>query len=132
VGNCQLGVFLAYASERGHALVDIRLFLPKAWTDDPERCWAAGVPVGISYQTKAEAGLALLRQAQTTRHSCAAPAGQRVGAPQQGRDRCLLLPVVCGSALIGMAPGVHRRYPEVGTGHVVAFNGTAGSTQPAQ
>ncbi len=66
VGNCQLGVFLAYASERGHALVDMRLFLPKAWTDDPERCRAAGVPAGIGYQTKAELGLALLRQARAT------------------------------------------------------------------
>jgi len=66
VGNCQLGVFLAYASERGHALVDMRLFLPKAWTDDPERCQAAGVPAGISYQTKAELGLALLRQVRAT------------------------------------------------------------------
>jgi len=54
VGNCQLGVFLAYASERGHALVDMRLFLPKAWMDDPARCRAAGVPAGIGYQTKAE------------------------------------------------------------------------------
>src|SRR5262245_27459065 len=40
VGNCQIGVFLAYASERGHALVDQRLYLPRAWLDDPARCAA--------------------------------------------------------------------------------------------
>lgn len=68
VGNCQLGVFLAYASERGHALVDMRLFLPKAWTDDPARCRAAGVPEGIAYQSKAELGLAMLRQARAAGH----------------------------------------------------------------
>jgi len=46
VGNCQLGVFLSYASAHGHALVDKRLYLPPAWADDPARCWAAGVPAG--------------------------------------------------------------------------------------
>ncbi|CAA9367150.1 MAG: hypothetical protein AVDCRST_MAG93-8068, partial [uncultured Chloroflexia bacterium] len=34
VANCQMGVFLAYVSSRGHALIDARLFLPQAWTDD--------------------------------------------------------------------------------------------------
>ena len=47
VGNGQLGVFLAYASGRGHALVDLRLVLPEAWTKDPARCRAAGVPAGV-------------------------------------------------------------------------------------
>src|SRR5437764_7224283 len=42
VGNCQLGVFLAYVSTRGHALVDKRLYLPPPWTDDPARCRGAG------------------------------------------------------------------------------------------
>ena len=36
VANCQLGVFLAYVSEQGHALVDKRLYLPREWTDDPD------------------------------------------------------------------------------------------------
>ena len=34
VGNCQIGVFLAYVTVRGHALVDRRLYLPRSWTDD--------------------------------------------------------------------------------------------------
>jgi SRSO17 transposase len=68
VGNCQLGVFLAYASARGHALVDMRLFLPQAWTDDPARCRAAGVPESVSYQSKAALGLAMLRQARAAGH----------------------------------------------------------------
>ena len=44
VANCQAGVFLAYVSPSGRALVDKRLYLPESWTSDPERCAAAGVP----------------------------------------------------------------------------------------
>ena len=65
VGNCQLGVFLAYVSERGHALIDARLSLPHEWTDDRERCRAAGVPDEVAYQSKAELGLAMLEHART-------------------------------------------------------------------
>lgn len=61
VGNCQIGVFLAYASERGHALVDQRLYLPRAWIDDPARCRAAGVPEAVTYQSKAEQALEMLQ-----------------------------------------------------------------------
>jgi SRSO17 transposase len=68
VGNCQLGVFLAYASGRGHALVDMRLFLPAAWTEDPARCRVAGIPGGLGYQSKADLGLAMLRQARAAGH----------------------------------------------------------------
>ena len=68
VGNCQLGVFLAYVSERGHALVDVRLLLPREWTDDPARCRAGGVPDETAYQSKAELGLALLQQARKADH----------------------------------------------------------------
>jgi len=68
-GNCQRGVFLSYASARGHALVDKRLYLPHAWTDDPARGQAAGVPEGaIRYQSKAELALDLLRQARAAGH----------------------------------------------------------------
>jgi len=65
VTNCQMGVFLAYVSERGRALVDGRLYLPEVWTDDPARCRAAGVPAGVMFATKAELALAELRQART-------------------------------------------------------------------
>jgi SRSO17 transposase len=69
VGNCQVGVFLSYVSARGHALIDKRLFLPEPWTQDPERCRAAGVPQGeIRAQSKAELGLAMLAQARAAGH----------------------------------------------------------------
>ena len=65
MANCQSGVFLAYVSPRGRALVDKRLFLPQEWTGDPTRCAAAGVPEDQQgYQSKTELALALLQQAQ--------------------------------------------------------------------
>jgi SRSO17 transposase len=68
VANCQAGVFLTYVSERGHALVDARLYLLRGWTEDPERRQAAGVPETVSYQSKAELALASLRQARQAGH----------------------------------------------------------------
>ena len=44
VANCQAGMFLAYVSPLGRALVDKRLYLPESWTSDKGRCAAAGVP----------------------------------------------------------------------------------------
>lgn len=64
VGNCQVGVFLAYAAPRGHALIDMALYLPERWAADRARCTAAGVPADVGYQSKADLGLALLRTAR--------------------------------------------------------------------
>lgn len=50
--NCQVGVFLAYATSRGRTLIDRRLHLPASWTDDRERCRRAGVEDAIGFATK--------------------------------------------------------------------------------
>ena len=42
IENSQVAVYLTYAAPRGHALIDRALYLPRSWTDDPERCAAAG------------------------------------------------------------------------------------------
>jgi SRSO17 transposase len=52
VDNCQLGVFLAYASGKGRAMIDRELYLPERWTDDPARCRAAKVPEEVGFRTK--------------------------------------------------------------------------------
>jgi SRSO17 transposase len=52
VENCQVGVFLAYGSRRGHALIDRRLYLPEAWAGDAERRRAAKVPEDVPFLTK--------------------------------------------------------------------------------
>lgn len=44
VDNCQVGLYLGYASGRGHALVDCELYMPEEWTSDKERLKKAGVP----------------------------------------------------------------------------------------
>jgi SRSO17 transposase len=54
VENCQVGVYLAYVSEKGHALIDRELYLPQSWTDDRERCQEAGIPETVDFQTKCE------------------------------------------------------------------------------
>ncbi|MFI6458482.1 IS701 family transposase [Streptosporangium amethystogenes] len=50
--NCQLGVFLAYASPLGRALIDAELYLPKSWTEDRARCREAGIPDEVEFATK--------------------------------------------------------------------------------
>ena len=64
VANCQAGMFLAYVSPLGRALVDKGLYLPESWTSDPGRCAAAGVPEERrSYRSKTELALELLKRA---------------------------------------------------------------------
>ncbi|WP_443034431.1 IS701 family transposase [Streptomyces sp. BE303] len=61
--NCQIGVFAAYATSRGHALVDRELYLPKSWTDDRERCQAARIPDERAFATKGELARAMITRA---------------------------------------------------------------------
>ena len=48
--NCQLGVFLAYTSAKGHAPLDRRLYLPQEWVDDPARRQQCHVPEEVTYK----------------------------------------------------------------------------------
>jgi SRSO17 transposase len=52
IENCQLGVFLAYTTTKGRALIDRELYLPKSWTADRERCREAAVPDEVEFATK--------------------------------------------------------------------------------
>src|ERR1700733_15234701 len=61
--NCQVGVFLAYASVHGHALIDRELYLPASWTEDRERCRAAGIPDDVEFATKARLAQVMLARA---------------------------------------------------------------------
>lgn len=63
IENCQIGVFLTYASCHGHTLLDRELYLPKAWTDDPERCQRAGIPDERVFATKPALGRQMLERA---------------------------------------------------------------------
>jgi SRSO17 transposase len=52
ITNCQIGVFGAYVSGKGHAFIDRALYLPKAWTEDADRLAAAHVPAETVFSTK--------------------------------------------------------------------------------
>lgn len=72
VENCQIGVFLTYATKHGRTFLDRELYLPKAWIEDPDRCAKAGIPAA--------------RQTMTTKPELAAAMIERVldaGVPAQ-------------------------------------------------
>jgi SRSO17 transposase len=62
IDNCQIGVFLAYATDIGRALIDRELYLPKAWTDDRERARAAGIGDEVGFATKPELARSMLQR----------------------------------------------------------------------
>lgn len=61
VDNCQVAVYMGYVSRHEHALVDVRLYLPKEWTTDKQRCRKAGVPKGIRYRSRHQLCLEMLK-----------------------------------------------------------------------
>jgi len=61
--NCQIGVFLAYASEKGSAFVDRELYLPGDWAGDPNRRAEAGVPEEVRFATKGQLARVMLGRA---------------------------------------------------------------------
>jgi SRSO17 transposase len=61
--NCQLGVFLTYATKEGQTFLDRRLYLPESWCDDPERRAEAKIPEDVVFQTKPQQAVEMLRHA---------------------------------------------------------------------
>lgn len=60
--NCQVGVFWVGVTPAGSALLEHQVYLPKDWAMDIDRRKQAGVPEEVSFQTKPEIGIALLRR----------------------------------------------------------------------
>ncbi len=63
ITNCQIGVFAAYVSSKGHAFVDRAVYLPKTWTDDAARMTAAHVPPETTFATKPRLARAMIERA---------------------------------------------------------------------
>lgn len=63
VTNCQVGVFVVYASAKGATFLDRALYLPESWTNDPERCRKAGVPDEVEFATKPELAQQMIERA---------------------------------------------------------------------
>jgi SRSO17 transposase len=85
IETCQIGVFLAYASAKGHALIDRDLYLPKEWTDDRERCAAAAVPEDVEFATKPRLAQGMIERAITA----GVPFSWVLGDEVYGNDRRL-------------------------------------------
>ena len=62
VDNCQVAVYMGYASSREQTLVDMRLSLPREWTKDRARCQKAGIPKEIRYRTRHQLCLEMLQR----------------------------------------------------------------------
>jgi SRSO17 transposase len=60
IDNCQVGLYLAYVGRAEHALVDVRLYLPKAWAKGKRRRARAGVPKEVRFRTRHELALEML------------------------------------------------------------------------
>src|SRR3954454_21660133 len=85
IDNCQIRVFLAYATPAGRALIDRELYLPKAWTDDRERARAGGIGDEVGFATKPELARGMLTRAL----EAGVPAGWVCADEVYGQDKRL-------------------------------------------
>src|SRR6266516_5068187 len=84
--NSQVGVFLLYASSKGHAFIDRALYLPEEWTQDRVRCREAGIPDEVEFATKGE----LAQQMLTRAYASGVSADWVVGDTVYGYDELRL------------------------------------------
>jgi hypothetical protein len=99
VENAQVAVYLVYATSAGHALIDRDLYLPRAWTDDPERCQTVGVPDQVGFATKPALAAQMLIRALDA------------GVPAAW---------VTGDEVYGADPGLRAELEARGVGYVLA------------
>src|SRR5499425_1241354 len=87
IENCQIGVFLTYASPQGHVLLDRDLYVPKEWTNDKSRCERAGIPAERTFATKPQLAQQMLKRA----FDAGVPAAWVTGDSVYGGNRQLRL-----------------------------------------
>ena len=87
IENCQIGVFLAYATAQGRTFLDRELYLPQEWAKDGARRAEAGVPPEVEFATKPHLGQRMLQRAR----EAGVPAGWVTGDAVYGNDRKLRL-----------------------------------------
>jgi SRSO17 transposase len=105
IENAQVGVYLGYATRRGHALIDRELYLPRSWTEDPDRCAAAGVPAGVGFATKPALAQALIERAL----DAGVPAGWVTADEVYGADPRLASALETRGVGYVLAIAAHRR-----------------------
>ena len=89
IENCQVGVFLAYASRYGQALVDRRLYLPESWTKDRARCAKASIPEAVAFATKPKMARAMIEAVLDAGLPCAYVLGDAVYGADSSLRRML-------------------------------------------
>ena len=89
IENCQIGVFLSYASRHGQALIDRALYLPHSWAADRLRRLGAGVPETVVFMTKPKLGAAMLKRAFAAGMPCAWVVGDSVYGADYELRRCI-------------------------------------------
>jgi SRSO17 transposase len=99
IENAQVAVYLLYASDAGHALIDRELYVPRGWIADSGRCRAAGIPEGVGFATKP----ALATQMLTRALDAGVPAAW-----------------VTGDEVYGADPGLRAELEARGVGYVLA------------
>jgi SRSO17 transposase len=82
IENAQVAVYLVYATDAGHALIDRDLYIPQGWIDDPARCQAAGIPDQVGFATKPALATAMICRAL----DAGVPAGWVAGDEVYGAD----------------------------------------------
>ncbi|MET8982273.1 IS701 family transposase [Streptomyces sp. NPDC004539] len=63
IENAQIAVYLVYSAVRGHAAIDRALYVPRSWTEDPDRCRSAGIPAGLTFATKPQLAAQMVERA---------------------------------------------------------------------
>ncbi|MBO3737524.1 IS701 family transposase [Actinoplanes flavus] len=114
IENCQLAVHLSYASPLGHTLVDVALYLPRSWAEDPGRRAEAGVPETVTFATKPQLARRLIDTALAGGLPCRWVAGDEayggdphLAAALRGRRLGYVLAVAC-SHHVPTGLGKHR------------------------
>ena len=106
--NCQIGVFLAYASAKGCAFLDRALYLPEAWAEDAARRAEAGIPEAVAFATKGELARAMLARA----FASGVPAAWVVGDTVYGGDELRRWLEKQGKAYVLAVPSTHLVWTE--------------------
>jgi len=99
VENAQVAVYLVYASDAGHAMIDRELYVPRGWIEDPVRCRAAGIPEQVGFATKPALATQMLVRALDA------------GVPTAW---------VTGDEVYGADPGLRAELERRGIGYVLA------------
>src|SRR3954469_19660287 len=81
VDNCQVGVYMAYASRKGHTIVNARLYLPAEWANDRRRREEAGVPEEVAFRTRHDQAMEMLRECGGRLPHAWVAGGDAVGRP---------------------------------------------------